>query len=132
MINKRDLIGGGLAAAAILGATSEALAALPPDGFGQVNKMTAKPGSEAELKRILTKNGENFAKMPECLGYVMSEDAVTPGVFWITEFWINAAGHAAAVGRPAFREQIAESRVHVGKLETIAKFKPLVGTIKAG
>lgn len=104
-IERRELIGGALAAATI-GLPFPACAKETPM-HGLIGKMIAVPGRRDELAVILL---EGIHDMPGCLSYVVATDPKDPNALWITEAWTDAAAHAASLKLPRVRAAIARGR----------------------
>lgn len=62
--------------------------------YGLITKLTAYPGRRDELALILLDPGIRRAG---CHSYVVAFDAVEPDSLWVTEVWINAEAHQAAL-----------------------------------
>jgi quinol monooxygenase YgiN len=126
-VSKRTALTGAGALAAMAMFARPAGAATP--GFGQINKLTAKPGQKAALAEILKHDMDH---VPECLGYMVSEDAKEDGVFWVTEFWDSEAGHSNAMTRPGLKAAVAASRPLVSKFENVAVLRPMLESFARG
>jgi quinol monooxygenase YgiN len=104
-VERRELIGGALAAATV-GLPSPAPAKETPM-YGLIGKMIAAPGKRDELAAILL---EGVHDMPGCLSYVIAADPKDADALWITEAWTDAAAHAASLKLPRVRAAIAKGR----------------------
>jgi quinol monooxygenase YgiN len=105
-IERRALIAGGLALAAVAG---PALAQAKEENtmYGLIGQMKAAPGKRDELVAILS---ESTGGMPGCLSYVVAKDTADADALWITEVWTDKASHAASLQLPAVQAAIAKAR----------------------
>lgn len=126
--NRRTLFGAAAVAGLFAMAPGGAQAATLP-GFGQMNKVTAKPGMREQLIKVMPVAVQG---VPECIAYMASEDDKEPGVFWVVEFWTSEAAHAQAMTLPHVKEGVALGRSMVAKFEHIASFSPVGGAVGKG
>lgn len=103
-IIRRDVLAGGLAAAAL---TTTAQAQEKTPMYGLIGQMLAAPGKRDELLAIL---GESTDEMPGCLSYVIAKDPSNADALWITEVWTDKDVHAASLKLPAVQAAIAKAR----------------------
>lgn len=94
--------------------------------FGLATKLTAKPGRETEVARLLVGLGD----VPGCLFFSASADSAQHGVFWTIEFWANSALHEAAVQLPSVQATIASIQPMLANYEPVARLEP--GALEAG
>jgi quinol monooxygenase YgiN len=123
---KRRMIFGAAAAAGLMTLTPGGAQAAALPGFGQMNKVTAKPGMREQLIKVMPVAVEGLA---DCLAYMASEDEKEPGAFWVVEFWTSEAAHAQAMTLPHVKEGVALGRSMVAKFEHIASFTPVGGAV---
>jgi quinol monooxygenase YgiN len=99
-IDRRDVLQGSMAALAVLAAATESAAAAAPGAFYVIAEVTAKPGSEDELRRLLTKLAHESKRRDKgCKSYTLLEVGTEPGRFFTFEIWTDRAaldGHMAA------------------------------------
>jgi quinol monooxygenase YgiN len=98
-IERRTLLAGGLAAAAIAG-PSLGHAKENDTMYGLIGQMKAAPGKRDELIAILS---ESTGAMPGCLSYIVAKDATDADALWITEVWTDKDSHAASLKLPPSR-----------------------------
>ena len=124
-IDRRTMIGTGLAIALTGGAPRSAVAA---DGrrrmYGLIGKMKAVAGKRDALAAILL---ESDGGMPGCLSYIVAEDTADPDALWITEVWDSAESHKASLQLPAVKDAIARGRPLIAGFENGAETVPLGG-----
>ena len=105
-IERRALIAGGLALAAVAG-PSLAQAKEENTMYGLIGQMKAAPGKRDDLVAILS---EATGGMPGCLSYIVAKDAADPDALWITEVWTDKDSHAGSLKLPAVQVAIAKAR----------------------
>jgi quinol monooxygenase YgiN len=105
-IERRTLLAGGLAVAAIAG-PSLGHAKENDTMYGLIGQMKAAPGKRDELIAILS--GSTGA-MPGCLSYIVAKDATDADALWITEVWTDKDSHAASLKLPSVQAAIAKAR----------------------
>ena len=105
-IERRALIAGGLALAAVAG-PSLAQAKEEKTMYGLIGQMKAAPGKRDELVAILS---ESTGGMPGCLSYIVAEDTADADALWITEVWTDKASHATSLQLPTVQAAIAKAR----------------------
>jgi quinol monooxygenase YgiN len=105
-IERRTLLAGGLAMAAIAG-PSLGHAKENDMMYGLIGQMKAAPGKRDELIAILS---ESTGGMPGCLSYIVAKDATDADALWITEVWTDKDSHAASLKLPAVQAAIARAR----------------------
>lgn len=105
LVDRRELIGGGLAMASF-GLPASAMAA-GGAMYGLIGKMIAKPGERDALAAILA---EEIGPMPGCLSYVVAKDAADLNAIWVTEVWDSEASHKASLALSAVRAVIVRAR----------------------
>lgn len=88
---------------------------------GLIGKITARPGTGAQLRELLL---AGTASMPGCLSYVIAADPDDADVLWITEVWIDAEAHAASLQLPAVQQAISEGRPLIRGMDRIATTLP--------
>jgi quinol monooxygenase YgiN len=106
LIARRDLIAGGVAAAAV-GLPASAAISNGGSMYGLIGKMLAAPGQRDALLAILL---EGTRAMPGCLSYVIATDPENPDAIWITEVWDNEDSHKASLTLPAVRSAIQRAK----------------------
>lgn len=134
MISRRDVGVAGifaLVSAAALGANRKS------GQFGQVNRMTAKPGQRAALEaEIVAVAGALRAARPGVLLYQALPDPAEIDILWTVELWPDAETHARAVATPLIKESIYRCRALIARFENLATFdansaKPLLNSTLA-
>lgn len=123
--DRRTLIGAA-AAAGLLAMIPGGVQAAALAGYGQINKMSAKPGMRDQLIKTLP---EAVRSAPECLGYIISADVKDPEVLWAVELWTSEAGHAQAMTQPRVKDGVTLARTMLAKFEPIAAFTPAGGGV---
>ena len=85
--------------------------------YGQVGKMTVKPGQREALIGILLGGTRS---MPGCISYVVAKDAKDADVLWITELWTDKASHDASLSLPAVQDAIRQGRSLIAAIDGAA------------
>lgn len=104
ILDRRDVLAGGLAVAAVAPA---AQAREAKTMHGLIGQMLAAPGKRDDLLAILS---EGTGDMPDCLSYVIAKDPANADALWITEVWADKDAHAASLKLPAVQAAIAKAR----------------------
>ena len=91
---------------ALLIAAAPAAAGAEPR-YGQVGKMTVKPGQRDPVIALLLAGSGG---MPGCISYTVAKDAGEADAIWISEVWDSKASHDASLKLPALRAAIARAR----------------------
>lgn len=123
MIERRTLIGGGIALA-VLGATRADALLIEQPMYGLIGKIVATPGQRDALLSILL---EGTAAMPGCFAYVVARDVADENAIWVTEVWESEASHRASLELPPVRDAIRRGRPMIAGFESIATTVPLGG-----
>ena len=121
MIDRRDVVAGGLAVAAF---ASTAQAQETKAMYGLIGQMLAAPGKRDELLAIL---GEGTGDMPGCLSYVIAKDPTNADALWITEVWTDKDAHAASLKLPAVQAAIAKGRPLIAGFPQRFETTPVIG-----
>jgi quinol monooxygenase YgiN len=76
------------------------------DPFGMQVRFTTRPGKGDEFVSILQGAALDLEDFEACLLYLVSQEADTPDVVWVTEVWVDNASHAASLEHPHVRSVI--------------------------
>jgi quinol monooxygenase YgiN len=107
MIDRREFLATGAAAAAALGVGSSIRAQGGTGMYGLIGKFMSAPGKRDELIAVLI---ESVGSMPGCLSYIVAKDATDADGIWITEAWDSEASHNASLALPQVKAAIAKGK----------------------
>jgi quinol monooxygenase YgiN len=77
--------------------------------YALINKLTAKPGKRSEIIANLLESGKPFQDNPNCILYLVNEDANDPNIIWVEDLWTSKEEHSAALNAPEMRPFIAKT-----------------------
>lgn len=119
---RRQVIAGAAAIAAL--GPQAAASAGPPQMYGLIGKMVARPGRRDALAAILT---ADVSSMAGCLSYIVALDPKDPDAIWITEVWDNQASHDNSLKLPSIQATIAKGRPLIAGMEPGTVTTPVGG-----
>lgn len=128
-LDRRTLIGGSIAAAAVMAGTGGATPTTGVPLYGSIGRFVAKPGQRDGLVAALLGGIE---AMPGCLSYVVAHDPADADGIWITEVWDSKASHDASLSLPAVRAAIARGRPLIAGMDNSHETIPISGIGLAG
>lgn len=79
------------------------------DEYGQVGKLTTKPGQRDALVDLLLEAAQLLRDSPGCHVWLVQESASDPDAVWITESWRSRDDHKASLARPDVRAVIGRA-----------------------
>jgi quinol monooxygenase YgiN len=81
--------------------------------YGLIGKIKAAAGQREALITILV---QASAELPDCLSYIVAQDAADPNALWVTEVWESAESHRASLALPAAQHALAQGRPLIASL----------------
>jgi quinol monooxygenase YgiN len=69
-------------------------------------RFSAHPGKGHEFVALLRDAALDLEDFEACLLYLISQEAESPDVVWVTEVWVDSESHAASLENPRVRAVI--------------------------
>lgn len=95
--------------------------------YGLHGKFSAIAGKRRALLEILLQAAEAMRSNPDCLIYIVSEDAGDPEGIWVSEVWTSAESHQASLAPEETRALIAEARPLIAGMSDRVELNTLGG-----
>jgi len=94
--------------------------------FAMYGKFKTHPGKGGELAQILLEAAEASKADEGCELYIINAAEDDPDTIWVTELWIDAAAHAAALKNEDAQAMIKRAMPLIASVEPV-KLRPLGG-----
>ena len=92
--------------------------------YGLISRINAVPGRCDELIRLLSEISDT---MPGCLSYIVARDVEDANALWVTEVWVDADSHKAALQLPLVQQAIERGKGLMLGVEHRFETKPVAG-----
>ena len=78
-----------------------------------IGKIKAAAGQREALITILV---QASAELPNCLSFIVAQDAADLDALWVTEVWESAESQRASLALPAVQQALAQGRPLIASL----------------
>ncbi|MBX3049050.1 MAG: antibiotic biosynthesis monooxygenase [Anaerolineales bacterium] len=95
--------------------------------YGLHGKISAITGKRPALLELLLQAAEAMQANPDCLIYIVSEDAADPEGIWVSEVWTSAESHQASLAPEETQALIAQARPLIAGMSDRAELRTLGG-----